>query len=334
LRDGAPWPILLRMSVDRIEVPVESTTVRAPDGLDIRVHKVGSGPHRWLLPPGMGTPLLCWKHILEAFAEKMTVVTWDQRGTYDSGSPMRSDLTMDHHVADGLAVLESLDWGDEPFVTGSWSMGVQIGLEIYRRMPERICGLVFINGAYEHPLKTAYGPEITRPVLRALLRRMVRASDNVQLHSTVRNLFTAGVAGDIFWHLRVARANRPFFVQVTKELGRLDFGNYLQILLSADDHSARDVLNDIRIPTLITAGTKDMATPASLAKETLGLVPWSDFVKIEGGTHYTPLEFPDQLNAALQRFFAYRVFPDSWDDTRKRPKGARVKRRRTKKKKD
>lgn len=318
------------MSADQIEVPVESTTVRSADGLLIRAHRVGDGPHRWLLPPGMGTPLLCWKHIMEAFAPKMTIVTWDQRGTFDSEDPpTRQGLAFERHVEDGLAVLESLDWGDETFVTGSWSMGVQIGLEIYRRMPQRVAGLTLINGSAEHPLKTAYGPAITRPLLVAILRGLVAASP--KLNGVFKPLCFSGYAGRLVMALRIARANEPFVTAVTQEMARLDLGNYLQILLEADQHSASDVLNDIQVPTLITAGTKDMASPPRVAKKMLGRIPWSDYVEVEGSTHYTPLEYPDKLNEALDRFFAFRVFPETWSEEGHRPKkskGPRMKRRR------
>ncbi len=318
------------MSVDQIEVPVESTTIRSADGATLRVHRAGSGPHRWLLPPGMGTPLLCWKHIFEAFEPKMTIVTWDQRGTYGSEAPSGPDaLAFDRHVDDALAVLESLDWGDEPFVTGSWSMGVQIGLEVFRRMPQRIAGLTLINGSAEHPLKTAYGPAFTRPILTAVLRGLVAASPKLQ--NLWGSLLFSGYAGRLVMAARIARANEPFVTAVTQALSRIDLATYLQILLEADQHSARDVLNDIQVPTLITAGTKDVAVPPSVAKEMLGRVPWSDYCEIDGGTHYTPLEYPEKLNEALERFFAFRVFPDTWTEgghKPKRTKGPRSRRRR------
>jgi pimeloyl-ACP methyl ester carboxylesterase len=322
--------ILLGMPVDQIELPIESFTVRSADGLLIRAHKVGTGPHRWLLPPGMGTPLLCWKYVMEAFAPKMTIVTWDQRGTYDSEAPSTPDgLAIERHVDDGLAVLESLDWGDEPFVTGGWSMGVQIGLEIYRRMPQRIAGLTLINGAAEHPLKTAYGPALTRPLLAAVLRGLVVAAP--KLNSLWGPLCFSGYFGRLVMALRVARANEPFVTAVTQELARMDLQNYLQILVEADKHSAWDVLNDIQVPTLITAGTKDVATPPRVAKRMLAEIPWSDYVEIEGGTHYSSLEYPDKLNEALERFFAFRLFKETWSERGHKPKktkGSRVKRRR------
>ncbi|MCA9598679.1 MAG: alpha/beta hydrolase [Myxococcales bacterium] len=286
----------------------ESFDVRAPDGVRIRAHKVGSGPHRWLLVPGMGTPLLCWKHIFEAFADRMTIVTWDQRGCFDSDSPPRERLAFEYHVEDALAVLDGLGW-DEPFVTGSWSMGVQVGLELFARRKQQVKALTLINGAYEHVLSTAYGSNATTPLLKAVLRTGVRASP--LLMPLTRRLLASGAVGRFMDVTRTSTANAEFVTAVTRELARVDLGNYLAILLALDEHSAAPVLSHVKVPTLITAGAKDVATPPGVMQRLRERIPHAEYVTFERGTHYTPLEYPAELNAALERFFA-RVFGADW----------------------
>ncbi|MEZ4222144.1 MAG: hypothetical protein R3B13_14510 [Polyangiaceae bacterium] len=41
-------------------------------------------------------------------------------------------------------------------------------------------------------------------------------------------------------------------------------------------------------------------------------IPHADYAFFERGTHYTPLEYPDELNAALERFFA-KVYAGEWE---------------------
>src|SRR5512140_836446 len=159
----------------RIGTPIELFDVRSADGVRIRAYKAGTGPHKWLLVPGLGTPLLVWKHVMERFGDRMTLVTWDQRGCFGSDRPPLDQLGFERHVEDGLAVLDELGWKNQ-FVTGSWSMGVQLGLELFRRRRENIRALTLINGAFEHVLDTAYGPRHTAPLLRAALRNVVRAA--------------------------------------------------------------------------------------------------------------------------------------------------------------
>lgn len=292
----------------QIEVPVRSYFVRSRDGVRVRVHETGSGPHRWLLTPGLGTPLLCWKHIFEEFHDRMTIVTWDQRGLYASEQPQRrAALAFEHHVDDGVAVVEHLGW--ERFVTGSWSMGVQLGLGLYDRMPERVQALTLINGAFEHVLRTAYGPALTRPLLRAFLRGSIPSARLT--NPVVRRFLRTGAAGLLMDRLGVSTNNVEFVTAVTRELAGVEFGNYFSILLELDRHSARSVLAKVDVPTLVTAGTKDVATPPHVMRELSRHIRGADYVEIEGGTHYTPLEYPTELNRALRGFFA-RVFRDRW----------------------
>ena len=297
------------MSDFRIQASVESFEVRSADGLAIRAHKVGHGPHHWLIPPGQGTPLLCWKHVFDRFGDRMTMVTWDQRGCYGSGRPKRRrDLAFERHVEDGLAVIDALGW-DEPFVTGSWSMGVQLGLALYERMPERIRALTLINGAFANVLTTAYGPSFTAPLFRLALDGTVLASP--VLTPLARSLLRSGRVGAVMDRLAVSTANAAFVTAITRELASLDMGTYFAILRGLDRHSCDHVVERVQVPTLITAGTKDVATPPAVMQRLHGRIVNSDYVLFERGTHYTPLEYPEKLNAALERFFAERVFePD------------------------
>lgn len=300
------------MSVDRIDVPVESFDVRSSDGLRLRVHRAGSGPHRWLLVPGLGTPLLVWKYIIEAFADRMTIVTWDQRGLYGSEAPARpfdGDLAVRRHVDDAEAILDHLGWCG-PYVTGSWSMGVATGLELYRRRPDQVTGLALINGPFEHVFRRAYGPAFTAPLIRGIVRGLVRGSP--LLGPLVDPFFGSGLAGRLMDRLGVSTANGEFVVAVTKRVGEVDLGNYMQILLELDRHSSRDVLPTVRVPALVTAGARDDAAPPAVVKELHRLLPGSTYVEFPRGTHYTPMEYPQELVEALDRFFRAEVFPDTW----------------------
>ncbi|MFC1706961.1 alpha/beta fold hydrolase, partial [Planctomycetota bacterium] len=89
----------------RIDAPVESRYVVSADGIRIRAHRCGSGPHRWLLAPGLGTPPYAFRQLIEYFHERMTIVTWEQRGCFRSECPRNLlRLGMDAHIGDAVAV--------------------------------------------------------------------------------------------------------------------------------------------------------------------------------------------------------------------------------------
>ncbi|MBM4320668.1 MAG: alpha/beta fold hydrolase, partial [Deltaproteobacteria bacterium] len=117
------------------------------DGTRLGYRVYGSrGP--WLvLVNGLGSSYDCWELLLDSLAERWRVLIWDLRGLYGSAIPVnRRRLTMADHCRDLEALLAAERVSCA--VVGGWSMGVQIALEAYRRLPEQVVGLVLINGTY------------------------------------------------------------------------------------------------------------------------------------------------------------------------------------------
>lgn len=293
-----------------IHAPITSFFVTSPDGTRIKGWKCGEGEHLWLLPPGLGTPVISWKYLFEYFAERMTIATWDPRGCYGSDQPRdaRRNAVSDH-VEDGLAVLEGLGW-EGPFVSGGWSMGVPLGLELYARRPSQVCALALIAGAYEHVLKTAFNvvPGTGR-VLGKAIGLMARGGRGIT--ATNRYLLSRPWTFEVLRRARVVSANEEFFGDVVAEFRELDFANYLPMILALNRHSASHILPTVKVPTLIVSGEKDPMTPSRVGEAAHRAIPGSRYVTIPRGTHYTPIEYPDILNAHLESFFA-EVYGERW----------------------
>src|SRR5262249_3418816 len=85
----------------------------------------------------------------------------------------------------------------------------------------------------------------------------------------------------------------------------IDWVIYSDLLTRLDEHTAEDVLATIDIPVAIVTGDKDLMTPPSTAEHLQRAIAGSRLVVIEGGTHYTPVEFPailvDELGRLLDR---------------------------------
>jgi len=294
-----------------INAPVSPFTVTSADGTRIQGWRCGVGEHLWLLPPGLGTPLISWKYLIEHFSDQMTIATWDPRGCYGSevpGDVRRREVS--DHVDDGLAVLDALGW-DRPFVTGGWSMGVALGLELYARRPDQVCGLALIAGAYEHVLKTAF---TSLPGKRHLLRATIGTMSlgGAAITKANRYLLSQPWTFDVLKRARVVAANESFFGEVLADFRELDFEVYLPMILALERHSARHILPTVKVPTLIVSGDKDPMTPHKVGERAHRAIPGSRFVTVPGGTHYTPIEFPEVLNAHLEAFFAASVFRSTW----------------------
>jgi len=295
----------------RVKADIENIKVKSFDGTGINTFICGKGPHKWLLTPGLGTPVYSWRYLFEHFNDRMTIVTWEPRGLYQSDAPSDlSRLTVYDHMRDGLEILKTVGWENEKFVTGGWSMGIEIGLEIYNNKPSRIAGLALLNGAFEHVLKTAFGYPGMYPLLKGILKTATVASPVVNPLS--QYVLSQPWAVGVLESLRLVTANREFFAEVLQEFSKQNFGVYFPLMLELNKHSARDILPKVKVPTLVTAGTMDKMTPISSAEFVRDSIEGAELFIIPNGTHYTTIEYPEIVNLRLEHFFRNRVFPGSW----------------------
>ena len=282
-----------------IVVPTVERSIESADGTRITYYRMGRGRRTWLMPPAMGAPLVSMKHIVEHFADDLTIVSWDMRGFYRSGIPSRPGALAVHgHIADMEAVVAAE--GLDDFVLGGWSMGVQLSLEYQHRHPGRARALVLIHGPYERVLSsTLLGKDALLLPLLAVLRR---ASPFVT--SVNRRLFALpGLAAWLHRTGLLAR-NPEAFAEVLAEFATIDWGRYLEVVAGLHEHSAASYLEHVTVPTLITAGTRDLLTPVAVAERMHRAIAGSELFVVEGGTHYTPTEFPEALCSRIATFLA------------------------------
>ena len=283
--------------------------MRSGDGTWLRAFVCGTGPHRWLLPPGLGTPLLAWKRLVEHFGDRMTIVTWDPRACHGSSVPADPQrVEVEDHVADALAVAEAVGWEDGDYLTGGWSMAVQLGLELAVRRPVR--GLTLIAGTYEHVLATAFRLPGRGRALAAAVRGMALAGP--LLTPTARRVGRQRWLLEVLRGLGLIAVSDRHFADVVQQFSGLDLTTYLPMILALNRHSARDLLPRVRVPTLVITGGADLMTPLEVSRELASAVPGAELAVVPRGTHYTTLEFPDEVHGRLERFFRERVWPESW----------------------
>lgn len=61
-------------------------------------------------------------------------------------------------------------------------------------------------------------------------------------------------------------------------------------------------LAEIRMPTLVIIGEKDLSVPVSRAREMAGRIPGAAFHVVPGAPHMAPLERPQLFNRPLLEF--------------------------------
>lgn len=288
---------------------VEERTVVAQDGTELYARRT-RGTHAGGVPlvccNGIGVATFFWKYVERHFAHEHPVILWDYRGHGESGPPPSlEDLTMEQNARDLLAVLDSFEV--EKAVLAGHSMGVQVILEFYRQHPERVAGLVPTLGTYGKPVHTFMDSPILAPLAFMLFHRVVMRSGrkiaNIQ-RNALKKPWVARMAARV---ARLARLVHPAMMPQAdleaylKHFGDFDPEVFFRMAEKMAFHSAEDVLEKIKVPTLVIAGEKDIFTPLWLSEEMTDRIPGARLLVIPQGSHAALVEQPELLCLAIEK---------------------------------
>jgi len=272
------------------------------DGEALRYDVTGGGPPI-LVHNGLVSSVGHWRFFVPHFAARHAVVTWDYRGHGGASAPRDlASCSVGRFAEDGHAVLEAA--GLAPAVVTGLSFGVQVALEHYRRHPDDVRALILICGTAGHPLDRVSAAPIVRrglaaargfgrsgPLARAVLtlsaRSRIAREVGYLTGGAHRELCPREVLDDLFAHVA---AMDPRVVGAV-------FASYVE-------HSAADILADVRVPTLIIAGDRDQLTPVPVAEEMHRLIAGSRLVVFPGHTHLVQVERPREVHAVIEDFLA------------------------------
>jgi pimeloyl-ACP methyl ester carboxylesterase len=280
-------------------------TVRAPDGTTIAYSVAGSGP-ALMLTNGLTTSSFFWKYLRTHWLARHTVITWDLPGHGQSG-PAQSDSSAS--IAGLPVIMERVmqEAGVERAVQIGWSVGCQVVLEMYRQRAARCQALVLLFGPAAHALT---GTKL--PISGQLLDRLLRGPAGLPFAATLlkgaqvarlpglvnllRELGLVGSASDDDVRGLIAE-----LLSVHPETGR-------RMAISAQEHSALDVLRRLTVPLLIMAGDRDpFAPPAEIGERMHELAKGSEYLRLPEATHSALLDHVPQISGAVDAFLQQRV---------------------------
>jgi pimeloyl-ACP methyl ester carboxylesterase len=286
--------------------PVEERRFVSFDGTEIAYQAVGQG-RPILLCNGLGGSWEAWSHQIQYFRDRYRLLSWDYRGLYGSALPAERDrLGVVDHARDALHLLG--EEGAERAAIVGWSMGVQVGLEIFRAAPEQVASLAMINGLAGRPWDYIFNfnliGRLLPPFLRGL-RSMPRA-----IEAVVRQATRIPDPGE--WAKRIGLVANTLDPQVVDELvGKfrtVDMDTFIRLLERMGEHDGWDLLPLIDVPTLIISGSRDVFTPRSAVERMARRLRGSEVMLLPGATHYAALEYPELVNLRLEKFFRERGF--------------------------
>ncbi|MCA9673088.1 MAG: alpha/beta hydrolase [Myxococcales bacterium] len=279
---------------------LEHKRVSSFDGTEIAYQVRGQGP-AIVLANGLGGSVGVWRHQYAAFGERYRVICWDYRGLYGSKRPADlATLAIDQQTRDIEAVLAAE--GVERALFIGWSMGVQVNFEYYRRRPEQFAGLVALNGTSGRPFATTVGGPMLERIMPLLMAVMGRGTSLIQAGGKAVTAWSGLVPMMKRLKLVGQTLDEAVFNDLASDFTNLDFEAYAETFRYLGEHDAADVLPRIRIPTLIVTGSGDIMTPLATAKAMARVIRDARLEIIEGGTHYTAVEYPAEVNKALLAF--------------------------------
>ncbi|MFF0424005.1 alpha/beta fold hydrolase [Streptomyces sp. NPDC004520] len=249
----------------------------------------GTGP-ALLLIHGHPFDHTMWQPQIDRFSRAgYRVITPDLRGYGATPlGPRTGTTTLGDFAEDLVALLDSLEI--EECVVAGLSMGGQIAMELVRRHPGRVRGLVLADTF--PAAETEDGRKDRNAMADRLLREGMRRYADEVLDRMVAPYNTHAAP-----HVhRMMCATDPVAAAAALR-GRAERPDY------------RETLATLAVPALVVVGRDDTYTPVADAEEMHALLPHSTLTVIERAAHLPNLERPEEFDAALDAFLRSLVRP-------------------------
>ncbi|WP_399471573.1 alpha/beta fold hydrolase [Streptomyces venezuelae] len=234
-----------------------------------------------------------WQPQLDHFSRTHRVIAPDLRGygaTPLGAHPHSTDLGV--FAEDLIALLDEL--GIDTCVVAGLSMGGQIAMELYRRHPERVRGLVLADTF--PAAETEEGKAARNAMADRLLAGGARAM--------------RGYADEVLDRM-VAPYNTHAAPHVHRMMCATDPAGAAAALRGrAERPDYRQTLTTVPFPALVVVGRDDTYTPVTDAEDMHALLPVATLAIIEKAAHLPNLERPEEFNTVLENYLRSLVRPN------------------------
>ncbi|WP_432478861.1 alpha/beta fold hydrolase [Nocardioides sp. GXQ0305] len=252
---------------------------------------------------GLGTNPWAWPALLEPDCG-FRVVSWNHRGTGGSARPEDPErVGIDEFVEDALSVMDH--FGVDHAVMMGWSMGVNTMFELATRHPERVRGLFAVAGVPGGTFATMLGPfhlpHVVAGAVAVGCARLLERGGRVLTPLTTRipvGPRTVALLGRTGFMLPVADAELA--ATAVREFLRTPVDWYCHMALRTSEH-ARVRLSRVTAPAFFVAGRWDVLSGARDMFTAAERLADATYVELDG-THFLPMEQPDQVHALLLEF--------------------------------
>lgn len=233
---------------------------------------------------GVGGSHAVWDRQLPHFAAcGHRVAAWDQPGY--GGRPLVEPYDLER-IAEALRQeIESLGGG--PAVLVGHSMGGFVAQEGYARFPQLIRALVlcFTSASFG-----GVGSDFAKQFIAARIGPLDEGRS------------MADIAARIMPTMRGAKSAPEGIGQAERIMAAVPPQTYRKAVTLLTTFDRRAQLPEIRVPTLLVAGSDDRTAPATVMERMAAKIPGAEFVTLAGCGHLGPMDQPAEFNAALEAF--------------------------------
>ncbi|KGD72971.1 aminoacrylate hydrolase [Tatumella morbirosei] len=235
-----------------------------------------------VLSAGLGGAAAFWKPQMAALKEKYKVVTYDQRGTGNNPDQLPENYSMQQMADELAAALDAR--GIDRYCIAGHALGGLIGLQLAASYPQRVTGVVVINGWLS---------------LNAHTRRCFRVRQelllNVGVEAFVRAqplfLYPADWMADNQQRMEAEDISHAEHFQGTDNLLRR-----LNALMACDFTRIAPTLN---LPVLVIYSQDDLLVPWTCSVVLADALPQSSVAAMARGGHAMSVTYPEEFNQLL-----------------------------------
>lgn len=256
-------------------------------GVRIHYETAGDGPtlvflHGWAMSGRV------WR-FQEGLADRYRLVVPDLRGHGLSSAP-DSGYSYANFANDLVALFEALRLDNAVLI--AWSMGVQVALQAYPLLKERLAALVFVSGTPRFTAGADYPHGLPSVETKGMALRLKRDQAGT-LSDFSRRMFAEG-------ELHQRHAERMISEAIRGESPQYHaLQESLASLASAD---LRTALPSVALPVLLIHGSADTICPPSASRYMAGQLPDARLVVMEGVGHAPFLSRSAEFTVLLTKF--------------------------------
>ena len=228
----------------------------------------------------LGTDARIWDGVIAQLATRYRVLSYDKRGHGLSDTPP-GPFGIDDHITDLTGLLDHI--GIERLALVGVSVGGIIAQAFALRRPERLAALILCNTAPKVGEQAGWNERMAiverqglAPIVDAVMARWFSPGFSQQRPDELagwRNLFLGGNAA-----------------------------GYAATCATLRDTDLTDQISAIATPTLVVAGSDDLATPVDLVRLCAQAIPGARFETLSGVGHIPSIEQPAALARLIDHF--------------------------------